>query len=147
MRNNSRILRCSLREMNSWSALVTAAFLDFSPLTATALRRMLVLAHRAELLNQARDKLLATNPALKVGIEQAGQSASESSNVVVASVPTIGRRGSQRLAGLDPDQFSIVVIDEAHHATAESYRRVVEYLEVMQSDTKKLLVGFTARLT
>jgi superfamily II DNA or RNA helicase len=61
-------------------------------------RRMLILAHRAELLNQARDKLLAANPALRVDIEQAGKSASENSDVVVASVPTIGRRGSRRIA-------------------------------------------------
>jgi superfamily II DNA or RNA helicase len=107
-------------------------------------RRMLVLAHRAELLNQARDKLLVANPALNVEIEQAERSASASSDVVVASVPTVGRRGSRRLAGLDPDQFSIVVIDEAHHATAETYQRIVEYLGLKQSDTKKLLVGFTA---
>ncbi len=107
-------------------------------------RRMLVLAHRAELLHQARDKLLAANPSLKVEIEQAERSASERSDVVVASVPTIGRRGSRRLAGHDPDQFSIVVIDEAHHATAETYRRIVEHLGLMQPDTKKLLVGFTA---
>jgi len=107
-------------------------------------RRMLVLAHRAELLHQARDKLLSANPALKVEIEQAGQRASESSDVIVASVPTIGRRGSRRLAGLDPDQFSIVVIDEAHHATAETYRRIVGHLGLQQSDTQKLLVGFTA---
>jgi ATP-dependent helicase IRC3 len=107
-------------------------------------RRMLVLAHRAELLNQARDKLLAANPALKVEIEQAERSASEDSDVVVASVPTIGRRGSRRLAGLDPDQFSIVVIDEAHHATAETYQRIVQHLGLKAPDTKKLLVGFTA---
>lgn len=107
-------------------------------------RRMLILAHREELLNQARDKLLAANPALKVEIEQAGRSASQSSNVVVASVPTLGRRSSRRLARLDPEQFSIVVIDEAHHATAETYRRIVEHLGLLQSDTKKLLVGFTA---
>jgi superfamily II DNA or RNA helicase len=107
-------------------------------------RRMLILAHRAELLTQARDKLLVADPSLQVGIEQAGQIASEGSNVVVASVPTVGRRGSRRLAGLDPDQFSIVVIDEAHHATAESYRRIVEYLGLMKPDTQKLLVGFTA---
>ena len=37
---------------------------------------MLVLAHRAELLHQARDKQFAANPALKVEIEQAGQNAS-----------------------------------------------------------------------
>jgi hypothetical protein len=76
-------------------------------------RRMLVLAHRAELLEQAREKLLAANPDLKVEIEQAGKTASDTSNVVVASVPTVGCRQSRRLAGLDPDQFSIVVIDEA----------------------------------
>ncbi len=107
-------------------------------------RRMLVLAHRAELLNQARQKLLAANPALQVDIEQAERSASESSDVVVASVATIGRRGSRRLAGLDPDQFSIIVIDEAHHSTAETYRRIVEHMGVMAPDTNKLLVGFTA---
>jgi ATP-dependent helicase IRC3 len=50
-------------------------------------RRMLVLAHRAELLHQAQNKPLAANPALKVEIEQAGENASEDSSVVVASVP------------------------------------------------------------
>jgi superfamily II DNA or RNA helicase len=107
-------------------------------------RRMLVLAHRAELLNQARDKLLAANPALQVEIEQAGRTASESSNVVVASVPTLGRGRSRRLTRLDPDQFSIVVIDEAHHATAETYGRIIGHLGVARPDTNKLLVGFTA---
>jgi superfamily II DNA or RNA helicase len=107
-------------------------------------RRMLVLAHRAELLHQARDKLLAANPTLKVEIEQAGENASQDSDVVVASVPTLGRRGTQRLKRLNPDQFSIVVIDEAHHATADTYRRIVEHLGMLSSDTKKLLVGFTA---
>ena len=107
-------------------------------------KRMLVLAHRAELLNQARDKLLAANPDLKVEIEQAERSASEDCDVIVASVPTLGRRGSRRLAGIDPDQFSIVVIDEAHHATAETYKRIVDYLGLKKSDTQKLLVGFTA---
>jgi superfamily II DNA or RNA helicase len=107
-------------------------------------RRMLVLAHRAELLHQARDRLLAANPALSVEIEQAGQTASETSNVVVASVPTVGRHKSGRLARFDPAQFSIVVVDEAHHATAETYRRIIEYLGLGRTDTNKLLVGFTA---
>jgi len=107
-------------------------------------QRMLVLAHRAELLHQARDKLLAANPALKVEIEQAGENASADCNVVVASVPTLGRRGTGRLKRFNADQFSIVVIDEAHHATADSYRRIVEHLGLLSSDTKKLLVGFTA---
>jgi superfamily II DNA or RNA helicase len=107
-------------------------------------RRMLVLAHRAELLQQARDKLLAANPAIKVEIEQAGKNASEDSDVVVASVPTLGRRGTKRLTRLNPDQFSIIVIDEAHHAAADSYRRIVKHLGLLDADTNKLLVGFTA---
>jgi superfamily II DNA or RNA helicase len=107
-------------------------------------RRMLVLAHRAELLHQAREKLLAANPTLKVEIEQAGENASEDSDVIVASVPTLGRRGTHRLMRLNPDHFSIVVIDEAHHATADTYRRIVEHLGLLSPDTKKLLVGFTA---
>jgi ATP-dependent helicase IRC3 len=107
-------------------------------------RRMLILAHRAELLQQARNKLLAANPSIKVEIEQAGENASEDSDVVVASVPTLGRRGTRRLTRLNPDQFSIVVIDEAHHAAADSYRRIVEHLGLFSADTNKLLVGFTA---
>ena len=46
--------------------------------------------------------------------------------------------------GLDPEQFSIIVIDEAHHATAETYRRIIAHFGLNQPDTKKLLVGFTA---
>lgn len=107
-------------------------------------KRMLVLAHRAELLEQAREKILRANPSLKVDIEQANRRASPDSNVVAASVPTLGRKGSKRLLDLDPDEFSIVVVDEAHHATAESYVRILDHLGFTGGNTAKLLVGFTA---
>lgn len=45
---------------------------------------------------------------------------------------------------LDPDRFFLIVIDEAHHATAETYRRVLDYFGVFVPGTRKLLVGFTA---
>jgi hypothetical protein len=64
--------------------------------------------------------------------------------VVVASVPTLGRSGSGRIGRLDPDQFYLIVVDEAHHATAETYRRTLEHFGVFEPDTKRLLVGFTA---
>ncbi len=107
-------------------------------------RQMLVLAHREELLDQARDKLGRANPHLRVEIEQAGRSADPDSHVVVASVPTLGRRESKRLRGLDPDRFLLIVVDEAHHATARTYRRILEYFGVFAADTQRLLVGFTA---
>src|SRR5947199_5041488 len=51
-------------------------------------KRLLVLAHREELLLQARDKFLQLDPELKVGIEQSASRAPEDSKVVIASVPT-----------------------------------------------------------
>ena len=107
-------------------------------------KRMLVLAHREELLDQAREKILSANPRLKVEVEQAGRKASPESDVVVASIPTLGRKNSKRLARLDPEEFYLVVVDEAHHATAATYRRVLDHFGVFEDDTRKLLVGFTA---
>ena len=107
-------------------------------------KQMLVLAHRAELLDQACDKLRQANPDLRVEIEQAGRVADPDSHVVVASVPTLGRKGSGRLPRLDPDRFFLIVVDEAHHATAKTYRRILKYFGVFEPDTPKLIVGFTA---
>ncbi len=107
-------------------------------------KRMLVLAHREELLDQARDKITRANPELTVEIEQAGRRASSGCDVVIASVPTLGRKGSKRLAALDPDEFYLIVVDEAHHSTATTYKRVLEHFGVFDKGTRKLLVGFTA---
>ncbi|MBN1831980.1 MAG: DEAD/DEAH box helicase [Deltaproteobacteria bacterium] len=107
-------------------------------------KQMLVLAHRAELLDQARAKLHHANPDLRIEIEQAGRNADPDCDVVVASVPTLGRKGAKRLKHLDPDRFFLIVVDEAHHATADTYTRILKYLGVFEKDTRKLLVGFTA---
>ncbi len=106
--------------------------------------QMIVLAHRAELLDQARDKICRANPDLKVEVEQAGRSADPESDVIVASVPTLGRKGSSRLTDIDPDRFFLIIVDEAHHSTAETYKRILKYLGLFNPETKKLLVGFTA---
>lgn len=107
-------------------------------------KRLLVLAHREELLEQARDKIARANPALKIGIEQGPRRAAEDDDVVVASIATIGRKESERLERFDKDSFSVVVVDEAHHAVAETYRRALEYFGVFEPNSDKLLVGFTA---
>lgn len=88
---------------------------------------MLVIAHREELLDQAADKFAATEPNLKVGKEQAIHVADDDCDIVVASVATIGRSGSDRINKWKPDHFKTIVIDEAHHAAADSYLRVLDY--------------------
>lgn len=106
--------------------------------------RMLVLAHREELLQQAADKFRRANPGLAVGIEQAESRSDPAARVVIASVQTLGRRGSPRLRALDPAQFKLIVVDEAHHAVAPSYRTVLDQFRLFDPGTEKLLLGFTA---
>jgi ATP-dependent helicase IRC3 len=89
---------------------------------------MLILAHREELLVQAKEKLEWSNPDLTVEIEQAQNYASHS-DVVIASVPTLGRDGSDRIGRFPRDYFRTIVIDEAHHAAAPTYRRILDYFE------------------
>lgn len=107
-------------------------------------KRLLVLAHRRELLEQAREKFNQVDPDLSVEIEQAERRASADCKVVVASVPTLGRAGSKRLAALDPEDFYLLVVDEAHHAVAKTYRRIFDHFGLFEPDTRRLLVGFTA---
>lgn len=107
-------------------------------------KRMLVLAHREELLEQAAAKFAAVAPELTVGIEQGSRSAPADARIVLASVATVGREASDRLLRLPPDQFYLIVVDEAHHAVAATYRRVFEHFGLFAEDTKRLLVGFTA---
>lgn len=89
-------------------------------------KRLLVLAHREELLLQARDKFQSIDPELKAEIEQAASRAAADAKVVIASVPTLARNAA-RLSRLQPDEFSIIVVDEAHHSVAPSYRRIFDH--------------------
>jgi ATP-dependent helicase IRC3 len=98
---------------------------------------MLIIAHREELLEQARQKIKRANPNLTVSIEQ-GKNVADHTDVVLASVATLGRANSKRLARFPRDYFKLVVVDEAHHAAAPTYRRILDYF------ADALLVGVTA---
>jgi superfamily II DNA or RNA helicase len=86
--------------------------------------KVLVLAHREELLEQARDKLKAVN-GLAAELEKAESHASLESEVVVASVQTLCR--TARLQQWPADHFDLIIIDEAHRTLAESYQKVLRY--------------------
>ena len=102
-------------------------------------KRLLVLAHREELLDQAAAKFAEAG--VSVAIEQAERRAGNA-QVVVASVQTLAREA--RLDTIDPDQFYFVVVDEAHHSVAPTYLRILERLECLVPGTPKFTVGFTA---
>lgn len=90
---------------------------------------MLVIAHREELLDQAAEKIQSANPGLVVDIEQGDRYATRYSNVVIASIQTLAAVKFRRLHRLLRDHtFRLVVIDEAHHAAAASYRTALVHL-------------------
>ena len=87
--------------------------------------RVLILAHRSELLDQASDKL-AKATGIFTATEKAEQSCLNSwFRVVVGSVQTLQR--PKRLAQFDKDYFDTIVVDEAHHCISDSYQRVLDH--------------------
>ena len=106
-------------------------------------KRVLILAHREELIQQAADKFLRWNPAASIGIEKAEQRAADDHQIVVASVQTL-RKGSPRLTSLNPVDFGLIITDEAHHATADSYQSIYEHFGVLEDGGKILHLGVTA---
>lgn len=88
--------------------------------------RALVLAHTEELINQAATKIQRA-VGLECGVEAGAAriSAGELPDVLVASIQTMGREA--RRARFDPADFALVVVDEAHHASARTYGDVLEY--------------------
>lgn len=117
----------------------TGKTIVFSALIRDCVRegqRVLVLAHRGELLEQAADKLRKST-GLVCAMEKAEATSLNSwFRVVVGSVQTLMR--PQRLSQFDPAHFGVIVIDEAHHCLSDSYQRVLEHF----SDARVL--GVTA---
>lgn len=89
--------------------------------------RVLILAHRGELLQQAADKLMAAT-GLGSSLEKAeSTSLGEWYRVTVGSVQTMMR--PKRLAQFPRDWFDAVVVDEAHHALSDSYQTVLGHFD------------------
>lgn len=99
--------------------------------------KALVIVHREELINQTVAKLHDVAPDLKVGVVKAGRNEIIGYDVIVASIQTI--RKPERLEQLK--NIGLVIVDECHHAAADSYVSVMNAL----SD-HALFVGFTATM-
>jgi len=90
-------------------------------------QRVLILAHRGELLDQAADKIKKST-GLTCAVEKAEQTSLDSwYRVTVGSVQTLMRE--KRLNRFDPGHFGTIIIDEAHHCISDSYQRVLQYFE------------------
>lgn len=103
----------------------------------TAKRPILVIAHRAELLDQAAEKIRFVWPEARIGRVQAERNEQENVDVIVASTQTLvaGRKLLQTP--------SLIIYDEAHHSRANGAYKVLTRLGVFADDGPPLL-GVTA---
>jgi len=118
----------------------------FASAAKLAKKRVMVIAHRDELIQQGASKIHAVTGE-RPNIEKAEQYSNEGtmfpSKCVVASVQTLNARmgDGRRVDRFDPDDFSLLIIDEAHHAVASSYRNVISHF---QKNSGCKLLGVTA---
>lgn len=91
--------------------------------------KMLILSHREELVKQPLKYFGCTT-----SVERAGEHADHSAEVISASVQSLQRRLDQ----YRPDEFDIIVVDECHHSSSDTYRKIINYFSPRQ------LIGFTA---
>ncbi|HEY4244447.1 MAG TPA: DEAD/DEAH box helicase [Kofleriaceae bacterium] len=115
----------------------------FSHLARLAKKQVLVLAHREELLGQAKDKLEhALDGTRVVALERGADRAPADAKVLVASLRSLHEERLARLvAGRD---LGLVIYDECHHAAADDNLRILRQLGAFERDWEGTLLGFTA---
>lgn len=112
-------------------------------------KRAMVIAHRQELIWQARDKIQRVT-GLHVDVEMGEFKAGTErglfhpkARVIVSTIQTqvAGGDGAGRLGKFDPRDFGLLIIDEAHHAVSPSYRRMIDYY---MTNPDLVVLGVTA---
>jgi superfamily II DNA or RNA helicase/HKD family nuclease/diadenosine tetraphosphate (Ap4A) HIT family hydrolase len=98
-------------------------------------RRVLFIAHREEILSQAMRTFRTIRPHATLGFYN-GEEKTPDADVLFASIQTLGKR--RHLDRFDPRHFDYIVVDEFHHAAAQTYRRAIGHFE------PKFLLGLTA---
>jgi len=110
-------------------------------------KRAMVIAHREELIWQARDKIHKVT-GLECGVEMADLFVNNSlfgdTPVIISTVQTQNSSNGdrKRMGRFNPKDFGVLIIDESHHGTAESYKSLINYYKVNNPDIK--ILGVTA---
>lgn len=105
--------------------------------------RAMVIAHREELIYQAKNRLISFDLAAEVEMaDNMAEAGFWSGKTVVSTIQTqIAGPDGGRMNRFSPNDFGLVVVDEAHHATADTYKRVLAYY---RTNPKLKILGVTA---
>nr|WP_239550905.1 DEAD/DEAH box helicase family protein [Halanaerobacter jeridensis] len=99
--------------------------------------KVLFVAHREEILRQTKETYKSIAPDLEVSFFT-GDEKDTSGDLVLASVQTLRKEEYLGAGELGPEEFDYIVVDEFHHAGADSYLKVLEYFQ------PEFLLGLTA---
>ncbi|WP_286228511.1 DEAD/DEAH box helicase family protein [Neobacillus mesonae] len=98
-------------------------------------QKVLFIAHREEILYQARESFKKIMPERRFGIYN-GKIKESNADAIFASIYTLSMK--THLEQFQPDEFDLIMIDEFHHAAADTYQRVLNYFH------PRFLLGITA---
>ena len=102
---------------------------------ARSFKRILFIAHREEILQQAKQSFQRIMPERNAGFYY-GNEKDPSAELIFASIFTLGMKKHREK--FTPDAFDLIIVDEFHHAAAKSYISVLEYFRPV------FLLGITA---
>ncbi|KAJ6021436.1 ATP-dependent helicase IRC3 [Penicillium herquei] len=104
--------------------------------------KTMIIVHRRELVEQAAKHCQLAYPDKTVEIEMGKNVATGHGDIIIASVQTLARG---RIGRFDPQDFKLVLVDEAHHIVARSYRDVLEHFSLNEpTPSAPVLVGVSA---
>ncbi|MCR4939323.1 MAG: DEAD/DEAH box helicase [Treponemataceae bacterium] len=141
MQEEAMVALHNLREENQNRALLIAAtgtgktYLSIFDVNQVKPKKVLYVAHRDMILDKSENSFRNILPDIKTGFLN-GNKKDLSADYLFASVFTLAKE--ETLKSFKKDEFDYIIIDEVHHAGAESYKKVIDYFE------PKFLLGLTA---
>ncbi|KAJ5183124.1 ATP-dependent helicase IRC3 [Penicillium capsulatum] len=139
--NGHRRLGISLATGAGKTVIFTQLIDRIPPLNKDATKTMIIV-HRRELVEQAAKHCRSAYPDKIVEIEMGKLAATGHGDIIIASVSTLARG---RMEKFNPSLFKLVMVDEAHHIVAQSYRHVLEHFGLNElCPTAPVLVGVSA---
>ncbi|CAG8317801.1 unnamed protein product [Penicillium nalgiovense] len=136
-----RRLGISLATGAGKTVIFTQLISRIPPRDAKATKTMIIV-HRRELVEQAAKHCSLAYPDKTVEIEMGKNVATGAGDIIIASVQTLARG---RMYKFDPSAFKLVLVDEAHHIVAKSYREALGHFGLNEpSANGPVLVGVSA---
>ncbi len=132
-----------LREKGKQRGLIISAtgtgktYLGAFDVKSTNPKKMLFLAHREQILEKSKESFSRIIGGKKTDYGlYTGNSRNKNAKYVFATVQTLSK--SNHLSLFDRDEFDYILIDEVHHAGAETYQKIMNYFQ------PKFYLGMTA---